>query len=101
MIAKLINDDINLLDINQSRVAKTKERLVKTKNKKNIITRTKKTKAKSTRRNLFDFKYVDATIKVSRDSKRAIKRDNNRDKARQEKQKKSKVDIVVAIDANI
>jgi len=46
LIAKLIDNNINLLDVNQSCVAKIKERLVKTRNKKDTITRTKKTKTK-------------------------------------------------------
>jgi len=90
-----------LLDVNQSRIAKTKERLVEAKNKKDTITKIEKTKTKSIKRNLFNFEYVDATIKVSRDSKRAIEKDNNRDKARQKKQKRSKVNIVATINANI
>ena len=101
MIAKLINDDVNLLDVNQFCVAKVKERFVETRNKKDTITRTKKTKTKSIRRNFFDFEHVDAIIKVSRDSKCAIRKDNNRDKVKQEKQKKLEVNIVVTIDANI
>jgi len=81
-IAKLIDDNVDLLDVNQFRVVKAKERFVKANNKKDIIIRTKKMKTKSIKRNFFDFDYVDATIKVSRDNKRAIRRDNNRDKAK-------------------
>ncbi len=90
-----------MLDINQSYIVKTKECFVETRNKKDTITRTKKTKTKFIKKDFFDFKYVDATIKISRDSKRAIRKNNNRNKTRQKKQKKLKIDIVVAININI
>jgi len=101
LIAKLIDNNVNLLDINQFCVVKFKERFVEAKNKKDIIIRTKKTKTKFMKRNFFDFEYVDTTIKVSRDNKRAIRRDNNCDIAKQEKQKKLEVNIVAIINTNI
>jgi len=100
-IAKLIDDNINLLDVNQFRVAKAKERLVEKKNKKDTITRAKKTKTKSTKRDLSSFEYVDVAIKVLLDNKRTIDKDNNCDKAKQRKQKRLKANIVVAINTNI
>jgi len=89
-----------VLDTNESRVVKAKGRLVEARNKKGTMTKAKKAKAKSTRRDPFDFEHVDAAIKASRDGKRIDGRDD-RDKARQKKQKKPKVDSVVAMDANI
>jgi len=72
-----------------------------TRNKKNTITRTKEIKTKSTRRNLFSFKYIDTIIKVLRNSKYAIKRNNNCNKAKQKKKKKLKIKIFAAININI
>lgn len=82
-IAKLIDKNVDLLDVNEFRVVKSKERSIKTKNKKGTITRTKKAKAKSIKRDFFDFEHVDAIIKVSRDGKRTIERDekDSRNKA--------------------
>lgn len=100
-IAKFIDNNFDLLNVNKSRVAKAKERSVKARNKKNTIIKAEKAKTKSIKKDLFDFEHVDATIKVSRDSKRAIGRDGGRDKARQKKQKKLEASIVAAIDANI
>jgi len=99
-IVELMDDDVDLLDINKPRVAKAKGRSIEARNKKGTMTRAKKAKAKSTRRDPFDFEHVDATIKASRDGKRIDKRDD-RDKARQKKQKKPKVDSVAAINADI
>jgi hypothetical protein len=99
--AKLIDNNVDLLNVNESCIVKTKERSAKTKNRKNTITQTKKTKIKSIKRDFFDFEHVDAAIKVSRNNKDAIERDNNCDKTRQRKQKKSEVSIVAAINANI
>jgi len=90
-----------LLDINEFRVAKAKGRFVEARNKKGTITKAKKTKAKSIKRDLFDFEHVDAAIKVSRDNKGAIERGDRRDKVRLRKQKKPKVSIVAAMNANI
>jgi len=64
------------------------------------MTKAKKAKAKSTRRDLFDFEHVDATIKVSRDDKGAIERDNRCDKAKLRKQKRPKTSIVATMNAN-
>ncbi len=100
-IAKLIDDDVNLLDVNQFCVAKAKERFVETRNKKDTITRIKKAKTKFIKRDLFNFEYVNATIKVLRNNKRAIRRDNNCDKVRQKKSKKLEINIVATIDTNI
>ena len=74
-VAKLINKNIDLLDINKSRIVKSKEQSIEAKNKKATIIKVEKTKRKSTRKNLFDFKYIDAAIKVLRNSKYTIKRD--------------------------
>jgi len=90
-----------LLDINESRVAKAKGRPIEARNKKGTITRAKKAKTKSIRRDPFDFEDVDATIKASRDDKGAIGRGDRRDKARLRKQKGPKASIVAAMNANI
>ena len=49
------------------------------------MTRTKKAKAKSTRRDSSSFEHVDAAIKASRGGKGAVERGGGRDKARQRK----------------
>jgi len=101
LAAELIDDNVDLLDVNEPRIVKAKERPTGAKNRKGTMTRTKKAKAKSIRRDLFDFEHIDAAIKASRDGKGAIERGGDRDKAKQRKQKKPEVDIVAAIDANI
>ncbi len=73
----------------------------KQKYKKDTIIKTKKTKTKSTRRDLFNFKYISIIIKVLRNNKYAIKRDNSCNKVKQRKQKRFKVNIVVTINTNI
>jgi len=85
LVAKLINNNINLLNVSKSYIVKTKERV---KNRKNTIIRTKKTKIKSIKRDLFDFKYIDAIIKLLRNNKDAIEK-KNCNKAKQRKQKKN------------
>ncbi len=74
LVAKLINNNINLLNINKSCIVKIKERFTKVKNQKNTIIQTKKTKIKSIKRDFFDFKYIDAIIKVLRNNKDTIKK---------------------------
>ena len=64
-----------MLNINKFRVVKAKERSIKARNKKDTITRIEKTKTKSTRRNLFDFKYIDVVIKVFYSSKEIVEKD--------------------------
>jgi len=101
LVAKLIDNNINLLNINKFCIVKTKERLTRAKNRKSTIIRAKKTKIKSIKRDFFSFEYVNVAIKVLRNSKDAIERDNNRDKTRQKKQKKLKASIVATINKNI
>jgi len=101
LIVELIDNNVDLLDVNKLYIVKTKERFARAKNRKSTIIRTKKTKTKFIKRDLSNFKHVDKAIKVSRDNKDAIERDNNRDKARQRKEKKLKANIIVAINANI
>ncbi len=100
-VAKLIDDDVDLLDVNEPRIVKAKGRPARAKNRKSTMTRTKKAKAKSTKRDPSGFEHVDAAIKASRDGKGAIERGGDRDKARQRKQKEPEADTVAAIDANI
>jgi len=64
--AELIDDDIELLDVNEPRIAKAKGRPVGAKNRKGIMTRAEKAKAKSTRRDPSGFEHVDAAIQASR-----------------------------------
>ena len=85
LVAKLIDNNINLLNVNKFCIVKTKERFAKAKNQKSTIIQAKKTKTKFTKRNLFDFEYIDATIKVLRNNKNAIERDSSCNKARQKK----------------
>ncbi len=101
LAAELIDDDVDLLDVNEPRIVKTKGRPARAKNRKGTMTRAKKAKAKSTRRDPFGFEHVDAAIKASRGGKGAVERGGDRDKARQRKQKEPEVDIVAAIDADI
>ncbi len=84
-VAKLIDDDVDLLNVNESCIVKTKGRLARAKNRKSTMTRTKKAKAKSTRRDSSSFEHVDAAIKASRGGKGAVERGGGRDKARQRK----------------
>lgn len=102
-IAKLINKNVDLLDVNESRVVKSKERLIEIRNKKDTIIKTKKAKTKFIKRDFFDFKHVDAIIKVSRDNKRTIERNkrDDRDKVIKNKQKELKIDDIVTINAHI
>jgi len=65
------------------------------------MTRAEKAKAKSTRRDPFDFEHVDAAIKASRGGKGAVERGDRRDKARLRKQKGPEAGIVAAMDADI
>ena len=71
-VAKFINKNIDLLNINKFCIIKTKKQLIKIKNKKNIIIRIEKTKTKCTRKNLCDFKYIDAAIKILRCNKYVV-----------------------------
>lgn len=100
--AKLINGH-DLLDVNKSCVVKSKNRSIEARNKKDTIIRTEKTKTRFIKRDFSSFKHVDATIKVSRNNKRTIERHrrDSRDKTRKNKQKESKIDDIVAIDAHI
>ncbi len=102
-VAKFINKNIDLLNINKFCIIKTKKQLIKIKNKKNIIIRIEKTKTKCTRKNLCDFKYIDATIKILRCNKYIVNKNkkNSCSKAKQRKQKKLKTNIVIAIDIDI
>ncbi len=60
---RLLNsNNIDLLDISLLRIAKNKDCLIEIKNRKDTITRAKRTKTKFTKQNFFDFKYIDATI---------------------------------------
>ncbi len=103
LVAKLIDENVDLLDVNESRVVKSKERSTKARNKKNTITRIEKTKAKSIKRDSFGFEHVDAAIKASRDGKRTIGRGEkgDRGKAIKNKQKELKIDDIAAMNAHI
>jgi hypothetical protein len=79
---KLIDNIIDLLDINKICIVKIKEYFAKAKNRKSTIIQVEKRKIKFLKRNFLDFKYIDATIKVLRNSKCAVERDSNRDKAK-------------------
>jgi len=98
--AKLIDDDIDLLDVNEPRIVKTKGRSVEAKNRKSTMTRAEKAKTKSTKRDLSGFEHIDAIIKVSRGGKRNVDR-GGRGKARSKKQKKPEDNSVAAMDADI
>jgi len=74
LVAKLIDNNINLLNVNKFYIVKTKKCLAKVKNRKSTIIQAKKTKIKSIRRNFFDFKYINVAIKVSRDSKDVVEK---------------------------
>ncbi len=96
MAKKLIDNNINLLNINKSCVVKAKKHFVEAKNKKFIITRAKKTKTKFIRIFFFDFKYIDAIIKLLCNNKK-----NNNNKIKSKKQKKLKIDNIIAINIYI
>jgi hypothetical protein len=101
--AELIDDDIDLLDVNEPRIAKAKGRPVGARNRKGIMTRAEKAKAKSTRRDPSGFEHVDAAIKASRGGKRTVAESarGGRNQARSRKQKEVKIDDVAAMDADI
>lgn len=73
------NIDETLRYINNSRVIKAKSRSSKTKNKKETIMRTIKTKIRFIKRNLFDFEHVETSFQVLRedDCRRERDCDNN------------------------
>ncbi len=99
--AELIDDDVDLLDVNEPRIVKAKGRPAGAKNRKGTMTRAKKAKAKSIRRDPSGFEHVDAAIKASRGGKGAVERGGGRGKARQRKQKEPEAGTVAAIDADI
>ena len=57
-------ENVELLNINELRKVKIKSRSKNSKNQKFFMTRTKKKAIKSTRRNFFEFKYVEAVVEV-------------------------------------
>ena len=57
LVEELINDN-ELLKMNEFLIVKTKDRSKKAKNKKEIMTRVEKAKAKFIKRDSFDFKHV-------------------------------------------
>lgn len=97
---ELINNNIDLLEINESYIVKAKECSVGARNRRATITRAEKTKARSTRRDLSGFEYIDAAIKVSRGGKHTVGRDN-RNKTIKNKQKETAIDNVAAINGHI
>lgn len=62
-VHKKIDDDETLRHVNESRVIKAKDRSTEAKNKKGTMSRVDKTKARSTKRDSFDFEHVEAGIK--------------------------------------
>jgi hypothetical protein len=101
--AKLIDEDVDLLDVNEPRVVKSKGRPTGARNKKGTMTRTEKAKAKSTKRDPSGFEHVDAAIKASRGGKRTVGRGGRggRGKAIKNKQKEPEIDDIAAMDAHI
>jgi hypothetical protein len=104
--ADLIDNDVNMLDVNEPRVYKAKERSVGAKNKKGTITRAEKAKAKSTRRDSSDFEHVDAAIQASRGGKRKVggggrgKAVSSKAIGKKQKQKKSSPVTAATIEAD-
>lgn len=67
---ELLNSDgVDMLDVNSPRIIKSKGRPTGAKNKKGIMTRAAKAKAKSTRRDPSGFEHVDARIRTTRGGK--------------------------------
>ncbi len=101
--AELIDEDVDLLDVNEPRVVKSKGRPTGARNKKGTMARTEKAKAKSTKRISSGFKHVDASIKASRGGKRTVGRGGRggRGKTIKNKQKETEVDDIAAMDAHI
>lgn len=72
--AELLDNGTNLLDVNDPRVVKAKGRPTGAKNRKGTMTRAKKAKAKSIRRDPSGFEHVDAAIQASRDKGKDVGR---------------------------
>ena len=82
-------ENVELLNINEFRKVKFKNRPKNSKNQKSFITRAKKKTIKSTRRNFFEFEYVETAVQISqnRDRNRKSIRTNRIDRKKREKQK--------------
>ncbi len=65
----LDSNGVDLLNVNSPRIVKSKGRPTGAKNKKGIMSRAEKAKAKSTKRDLSSFEHVDASIRALRGGK--------------------------------
>ena len=85
-------ENVELLNINELRKIKLKNRSKNSKNQKFFITRAKKKAIKSTRRNFFEFEYVEAVVETfqSRDRSRKFTRTNRVNREEREGQKDRK-----------
>ena len=56
------NENVELLNVNESRVVQSKNRSIKVKNKKSIMSRVERKKSKLMKRDLFDFEHIEIVI---------------------------------------
>ena len=82
-------ENVEFLNINESRKVKFKNRSKNSKNQKPFMTRAKKKAIKSTRRNFFEFEYVETVVEAfqSRDRNRKSTRANRVNRKKRENQK--------------
>ena len=81
-------ENVEFLNINESRKVKLKDRSKNSKNQKSLMTRAKKKAIKSTRRNFFEFEYVETVVEIfqSRDRSREFTRANRINREKRENQ---------------
>ena len=66
-------ENVTLMNVNESRSMKDKNRSINSKNQKSLMTRVEKIAIKSTRRNFFEFEHVEVIVETQQQSREKVR----------------------------
>ena len=72
-------ENVELINVNESRTVKFKNRSKSSKNEKSLMTRANKTAIKSTRRNFSEFEYVEVAVEAFQEREREVRKRESRE----------------------